>query len=153
MVLQHRCDVRDRPEGENRQLLASQSFRDRARGVRLHSKLSAARRAAEDREIPWAEPSRDLSRDRIAGLERRVPENHAHASDLELVRMKSLQEREAVVGLVAAAHHRGVDVHPDGDRENQGTEHHRVARRTRAEIRSASVTARVYSGGLRSPPM
>jgi len=67
--------------------------------------------------------------------------------------MERLEEREPVVGLVAASHHRGVDVHPDGDGEKQGTDGHRVTWRTRDEIRSAAVTERVYSGGRRSPPM
>ena len=153
MVLHHGRDVGDGTEGENRELLDFQRFRESARSLGLLAESSRARSAPVHGELLRAEPPRDLPRDGIACLERRVPEDDAHPTHGELLRVKSGKEREAVVGLVASAHHRGIDVHPDGERQDQGAEIQTPTRRTSAAMRSADVTERLYSGGLRRPPM
>ena len=78
------------------------------------------RRAAEYLQPRWSEVADESPGNRQTAIERGVAKHDRHAANVQLGRMKRLDQRQTVVDVAFRLADRGIGVDPDGDRRRRG---------------------------------
>ena len=113
MFREHRGDVGGRPERQNRERRNPQGGRQRAARLGLDLRIGGGRGTRKDLQ-PWpSNRTDDAAGDRKAAVERRIPEDHRYAANVQLGRAKRLHQRQTVVHVAFLLADRRVRIDPD----------------------------------------